>query len=67
VARERKKQANGEVRTFAHSNLIERLWHVLNYYTKHIYNTIPGDGKEEDYMMEAMFRRNMAALSIDER
>ena len=41
-----KQQYNGEVCTFAHSNYIEVLFMLLKYYVKHVYNTVPVDGRE---------------------
>ena len=43
-----KKQTNGEVHTFEHAKIIEGLWLVIKYYGKHVYNTVPGDGREAD-------------------
>ena len=62
-----KQQYNGEVCTFAHSNYIEVLFMLLKYYVKHVYNTVPRDGREVDYLMESVFRRNIASLLLKER
>lgn len=50
------QQANGEVCTFAHLNYIEGLWKVLKFCVKHVYNTVPENGREVDYLMESVFR-----------
>jgi IS1 family transposase len=43
-ARHVKKSVNQEdIRTFAHSNLIEGLWGTLKLHIKHSYNTLIGD------------------------
>ena len=44
-------------RTFNHSNHIEGFWAELKYLCKHIYNTISGSDRIEDYLFEALWRR----------
>lgn len=39
---------------------------MLKYYVKHVYSSIPGDGKEVEFLMEALFCRNLAAKKLED-
>jgi hypothetical protein len=59
-----KKTVNDdEIRTFAHSNLIEGLWGNMKTHIKHSYNTLIGDDQlYYTFVMEALWRRHIKRL-----
>lgn len=51
-------------RTMTHQYLIESLWSTIKYHSTSIYNTRPGDDHLENFLFEAVWRRNKNMLPV---
>ena len=54
------------IRTFMHSNYIEGVWGEIKYIMKHMYSTISGTESLDNYLYEALWRREFKMLPEDQ-
>ena len=45
------------MRTFKNSNLIEGLWSSLKYYAHNVYNTVPSNASQKQFLYESLWRK----------
>ena len=54
------------LRTMENCNLIEVAWYVIKHYIKSIYVSIPETEHAEDYIFEALFRKNLNRIGTQQ-